>query len=91
MPKNGTVAYIVIPKKCDFHAREVEETIRLKALEGVEADLLRQGVPHAEYDFKTTHGFWANGCESCWKVHRVYEDLGIGRGQKLEAMRGPTQ
>ena len=40
------------------------------------------GVP-AEFDFKTTSGPWANGCEACWKDHRAYRELGIGKGQRL--------
>lgn len=86
MARNGTVAYVTQPKLCDFHKRDAEETIRLKGLEGSAAALLLEGVPFAEYDFRTTHGFWANGCEHHWKQHRMHEDLGIGKGQKLEAI-----
>lgn len=37
----------------------------------------------AEYDFKTTLGPWANGCERHWLLHRLYDHLGVGKGQKM--------
>lgn len=88
--KNGTVAYVLIPKPCDFHMSEVERTIQEKDLPKKEADLLRKGVPDAEYDLRTRHGFWANVCEAHREEHAMYPDeLGIGKGQRLEPMRGP--
>lgn len=39
----------------------------------------------AEYDFKTKMGPWANGCQEAWEDNRMFEELGIGKGQKLEA------
>jgi hypothetical protein len=35
-----------------------------------------------EYDFKTVHGPWANGCEAHWQAYRAYPKLGTGFGQK---------
>lgn len=33
------------------------------------------------YDFATTHGAWANGCEKHYKEFRAAPTLGIGKGQ----------
>lgn len=89
MAKNGTVAYIDAPKKCDFHKQDVAQTIAVKGLVDAEARALNEGVPDAEYDAKTTHGFWANMCRRCMYDHSRYgpENLGIGKGQRLE-LRG---
>lgn len=38
----------------------------------------------ARYDFRTTTGAWANGCEEHYKIHRAYTTLGTGKGQRLE-------
>lgn len=35
------------------------------------------------YDFKTKQGPWANGCTWHWQTHRMYPELGTGKGQKL--------
>ena len=37
----------------------------------------------ARYDFATTHGVWAYGCQTCYEQFRLYPDLGMGKGQKL--------
>lgn len=37
----------------------------------------------ARYDFKTTDGRWANGCEAHYRIHRAYRELGTGKGQRL--------
>lgn len=42
----------------------------------------------ALYDFKTTFGPWANGCEAHYLEHRAYPDLGTGKGQKLVLIQG---
>lgn len=41
----------------------------------------------AEYDFKTSYGPWAHGCERHWITHRMYSDLGTGKGQRLVVLR----
>jgi len=85
MAENGTIAYVTVPKQCDFHKQEAEKTIRLKNLTGAVADLLLDGVPEATFDAKTKHGFWANMCDSCAEKHSMYPGLlGVGRGQRLE-------
>lgn len=33
------------------------------------------------YDFATTMGPWANGCERHWKMYRANYELGLGKGQ----------
>lgn len=38
------------------------------------------GTP-GPYDFVTTIGPWANGCEKHYKEYRLYADLGMGKGQ----------
>lgn len=88
MPKNGTVAYVSQPKLCDFHKREAEIKVRdLKIASSLpEAQAIMEAVPFAEYDFRTRVGYWANGCKDHWEKHRMYEDLGIGKGQKLEPL-----
>lgn len=35
------------------------------------------------YDFKTKYGPWANACTSHWTIHRMHNELGTGKGQKL--------
>lgn len=37
----------------------------------------------ALYDFKTKMGPWAYGCQGHFDIHRMYPDLGTGKGQKL--------
>lgn len=40
-----------------------------------------EGMPDAAYDFKTTLGAWAFGCESCFKLYGL--GVGTGKGQRL--------
>lgn len=40
-------------------------------------------VRKAKYDFKTLSGPWANGCTTHYYQHRVYKELGTGKGQML--------
>jgi len=35
------------------------------------------------FDFKTRYGPWANGCTHHYTAHRRYDELGLGKGQKL--------
>jgi hypothetical protein len=37
----------------------------------------------AHYDFKTFSGSWAFGCRGCYVDYRLYDQLGLGMGQKL--------
>jgi hypothetical protein len=37
----------------------------------------------AEYDFRTLDGRWAFGCEADYLANRMYETLGMGKGQRL--------
>ena len=37
----------------------------------------------AKYDFKTTNGQWGNGCPMHWRQYRLYDSLGVGKGQQL--------
>lgn len=37
------------------------------------------------YDFKTKMGPWANACKEHYLSNRMYDTLGTGKGQKLEA------
>lgn len=37
----------------------------------------------ALYDFKTKMGPWAFGCQKHFDIHRLFDTLGTGRGQKL--------
>jgi len=39
------------------------------------------GAVEGRYDFQTTSGRWANGCESCWREHAAEPRLGVGYGQ----------
>lgn len=39
------------------------------------------------FDFKTTDGPWAYGCNAHYEKHRLYQKLGTGMGQKLVATR----
>ena len=38
----------------------------------------------AEYDFKTSDGPWANGCENHYLKNRFFPELGLGKGQMLK-------
>lgn len=38
------------------------------------------GTP-GPYDFATTMGPWANGCERHWEMYRASPTLGVGSGQ----------
>ena len=71
MTQNGTIAYINAPKECDFCR-----------IYGTDSE--KQSPARAEYDFKTDRGPWANGCAEHYKRNRMYPDLGVGKGQKLE-------
>ena len=42
------------------------------------------------YDFKTFTGQWAYGCIDHWRIYRMYEDLGVGKGQMLQ-LKKPVQ
>jgi hypothetical protein len=42
-----------------------------------------RGFTEAAYDFRTTMGPWANGCEEHWREHRATARLGTGSGQRL--------
>lgn len=75
MAKNGTVAFMLVIPKCDFNPEN-----KTPEHDDCKAD--------AEYDFLTKMGWWAYGCEAHWKKYRNYEDLGIGKGQKLELRNG---
>jgi len=37
----------------------------------------------AEYDFRTLNGQWGYGCHEHYLQHRLHDDLGTGKGQKL--------
>ena len=37
----------------------------------------------SRYDFRTSTGHWAFGCEEHWREHRATNGLGIGEGQLL--------
>jgi hypothetical protein len=37
----------------------------------------------AEYDFRTSFGFWANGCERHYRAYRGDRELGTGKGQRI--------
>jgi hypothetical protein len=37
----------------------------------------------AKYDFKTSWGPWANGCEIHWRTNRATPELGTGFGQRI--------
>lgn len=38
----------------------------------------------ADYDFRTSTGPWAYGCEAAYLENRMHPTLGVGKGQKLE-------
>lgn len=91
MPENGTVAYIDVPKKCDYHKRAAENEIRdLGIFENSdEAKEMLDRVPDATADVRTKFGYWANVCDPCIEKYAMYPGLfGIGRGQRLE-VRSP--
>jgi hypothetical protein len=44
------------------------------------------GTP-GPYDFRTTLGGWANGCEAHWVEYRAHDELGVGHGQLLIARK----
>lgn len=46
----------------------------------------QDGTP-GPYDFRTSFGPWANGCEAHWIEHRAHPELGVGHGQ-LWILRG---
>jgi hypothetical protein len=39
--------------------------------------------PKAEYDFRTMGGSWAFGCKNHYEQYRMYNELGMGKGQRL--------
>lgn len=44
----------------------------------------------ASYDFKTNiTGQWAYGCYDHWRVYRMFDTLGVGKGQMLQLQK-PT-
>lgn len=48
-------------------------------------DFVHIGSPlEARYDFKTKQGPWANGCTTHYFEHRLYGELGMGKGQRLQ-------
>jgi hypothetical protein len=77
MAENGTVAYMNELPPCDI--------CRLFPDEGDSAVPPRT----AAYDFKTQQGPWANACQTHYEKFRLYDDLGLGKGQKLVARPKP--
>lgn len=45
----------------------------------------------AKYDFRTSDGRWANGCEEHYLVFRMYDTLGTGKGQELRKGEEPEE
>lgn len=42
----------------------------------------------AQYDFKSiVNGQWAHGCQDHWRIYRMFETLGVGKGQELRLQR----
>lgn len=37
----------------------------------------------ARFDFKASWGQWSYGCTDHYVFHRMYESLGVGKGQRL--------
>lgn len=72
---NGTITYITTPKDCDF-CKDIAQKANL-------AGQPEYTINKAKYDFRTRHGYWANGCEAHWILNRRHETLGIGKGQQL--------
>lgn len=54
---------------------EVIEVTRIPS-----CNFCKDGTP-GPYDFATSMGPWANGCEEHWKQYRATESLGTGKGQ----------
>ena len=69
MPKNGTVAYVTNLPDCDFASMDSDGDQRCQNT--------------ARYDFRTSGGPWANGCEEHYKMYRIHSELGLGKGQRL--------
>jgi hypothetical protein len=44
----------------------------------------------AKFDFKTRSGSWAYGCLNHYLMHRMYAELGTGKGQRLIVRRNET-
>lgn len=44
-------------------------------------DFCLNGTP-GPFDFKTTFGPWAHGCEAHWMQYRASARLGVGQGQR---------
>ena len=55
-------------------------------------DFCKQGGVErkALYDFKTSWGPWANGCEVHYRTNRLHTELGIGYGQKFVVGEPPN-
>src|SRR6478735_4259544 len=78
MAENGTIAYIDTPKMCDFPHPSLP------------GNLGAPGRVEARYDFKTKQGPWANGCTDHYFQHRLYGELGMGKGQRLQMRKVET-
>ena len=45
----------------------------------------------AKYDFRTSWGPWANGCEVHYRNNRAHTELGTGHGQLLVVGKPPER
>jgi hypothetical protein len=45
----------------------------------------------AKYDFRTSWGPWANGCEMHYRTNRAHTELGTGHGQLLVVGEPPEK
>lgn len=71
MALNGTVAYVNEAPVCDI-------------CKYTGTDSERQAPAVATHDVKTKDGRWAFVCNNHYITHAMYDDLGTGKGQKLE-------
>jgi hypothetical protein len=51
---------------------------------GKKCDFCEKVDPPVIFDFKTKYGPWAWGCADCYTKHRLFPNLGVGKGQKYE-------
>jgi hypothetical protein len=80
MAENGTIARVVQLPDCTF-CKLLTDNAKVN---GSPVFAVRK----AKYDFRTTNGQWAFGCQLHFEMHRLHSELGLGKGQMLLTVSG---
>lgn len=77
-----------VPKRMDLDPALLPDPTRLSVHQFTVVSSLplcsfNRCTQSARYDFKSKDGPWGNGCDRHYLEHRLYTELGTGKGQRL--------